>query len=113
MVARLKLKEIDGRAPPGVNSSRSSSAPDSEPVKGPVVSPESLVTSAVATSPNCGKPSKGGTPKQRSKETLWRRRNGRRYGDNVPLMRRLAAKPLTTGKVQRLDGDGWRPLGAA
>jgi hypothetical protein len=39
MVARLKLKEIDGRAPPGVNRSRFRSAPDSRPVMGPVVSP--------------------------------------------------------------------------
>ena len=31
MVARLKLKEIDGRAPPGVN--RSSSAPNSSPIR--------------------------------------------------------------------------------
>ena len=30
MVARLKLKEIDGRAPPGVNSAVNS-APDSSP----------------------------------------------------------------------------------
>lgn len=29
MVARLKLKEIDGRAPPGVNRFRSVSAPES------------------------------------------------------------------------------------
>ena len=34
MVARLKLKEIDGRAPPGVNCS--CSAPESSP-RGPVV----------------------------------------------------------------------------
>ena len=44
MVARLKLKEIDGRAPPGVNAtaSRGSSAPNSSQETGPVVRPRPL-----------------------------------------------------------------------
>jgi hypothetical protein len=33
MVARLKLKEIDGRAPPGVNLTAVNSAPESSPMK--------------------------------------------------------------------------------
>jgi hypothetical protein len=57
MVARLKLKEIDGRAPPGVNAVNS--APESSPMKRVVVPVQVLVPApAGATPSNCGEPLK-------------------------------------------------------
>ena len=79
MVARLKLKEIDGRAPPGVN--RSCSAPKSTRETGKCVSsaPESAGIVLVARAPGPGGdtlklrgvPKASGT-KQRAERPLWR-----------------------------------------
>jgi len=54
MVARLKLKEIDGRAPPGVRSKCRSSAPDSTPAAGGGVLVPTSCSSRAATPSNCG-----------------------------------------------------------
>ena len=58
MVARLKLKEIDGRAPPGVKD-RSRSAPESSRETGPVGpwpgGPNDASQPPLATLSNCGK----------------------------------------------------------
>ena len=100
MVARLKLKEIDGRAPPGVNRSRFALPYTASPSRVWWCCTQSLVTSPVATSSNCGKPSKGDTTKQGSRELP--------CGGGVttvgmvrtcPPKRPLAAKlPLTRGE---------------
>ena len=120
MVARLKLKEIDGRAPPGVNFysiCRSNSAPESSP-KGLVVflatphRPAQLSASCLwaATPSNCGKPLKSSLPSQRPKG-VGGQVNCLGYGHNVKNATMGNPHPSSYGasteKVQRLDGGGW------
>ena len=75
MVARLKLKEIDGRAPPGVNSAVNS-APDSSLNEVGGV-PEVLVWAAPAagtrqaTRLNCGDLSKHSNTKLQAERQQW------------------------------------------
>ena len=119
MVARLKLKEIDGKAPPGVNiaitASRSSSAPESSP-KGLVVHlwhPAELNASPPrrATPPNCGDPLKLQIPSRCSKDSGGQV-NCLGYGHNAEDVTMGNPHPSPSGashcgKVQRLDGGGW------
>jgi hypothetical protein len=53
MVARLKLKEIDGRAPPGVRSALLLKAACKR-VGGVLARGQTRLVTEVATSPNCG-----------------------------------------------------------
>jgi hypothetical protein len=81
MVARLKLKGIDGRAPPGVNiaARRSVSALKSEARKGWRLTSPSL---RCATCSNCGKPLKLRLPSRFSKD-VGGQVNRLGYGNNV------------------------------
>ena len=126
MVARLKLKEIDGRAPPGVNAVNS--APESSPMKRVVVLSAAEAAGANA-SPRRRRP---GRHLQTAGELLkLALRTSARKGAGARL---IASRDVTTremqqwtirsqaptgcpsraatGKVQRLDGGGCSPRAA-
>ena len=67
MVARLKLKEIDGRAPPGVNAAtlRRKAARKGEVGPDSQESNSNASPACRATCSNCGKPLKLQTPSRR------------------------------------------------
>ena len=69
MVARLKLKEIDGRAPPGVNAALCAGK---RPVRVGGLPSQTLVTSEeVATCLNCGKLAKHPNTKPSAERGWW------------------------------------------
>jgi hypothetical protein len=115
MVARLKLKGIDGRAPPGVNKAkgsapvRSEGCPQTPSHTSVLASPHrQCCTLWRATSSNCWKPLKLLVPTCRGNPAgaLLRRWSQSKRCNNG----QSAAKPLRvatpTRNVQRLSGDG-------